>query len=163
MDYQMIAYALLGALAIALAIAATTDFLRRKIYNWLVLAIVVLAPVWWWVAALEPWPEMAIQLGMAVATFAVGAGLFALGAMGGGDVKLISALALWFAPLIYLKFLFLTALIGGLLTILFAGFHVARRRKDKIAIPYGMAIAAAGLWTIFSTYGAFLGLTGATA
>ena len=159
----MIAYALLAVLAIALAIAATTDFLRRKIYNWLVLMIVVLAPVWWWVAGLEPWPEMAIQLGMAVATFAVGAGLFALGAMGGGDVKLISALALWFAPLIYLKFLFLTALIGGLLTILFAGFHVARRRKDKIAIPYGMAIAAAGLWTIFTAYGAFLNLPGAAA
>lgn len=163
MEYETVAYALLGALAIALVVAAATDLLQRKIYNWLILVLIVLAPVWWWVAGLDLWPGVAIQLGMALATFAACAALFAIGAMGGGDVKLLAAIALWFAPLAYLKFLFLTALIGGVLTILFAGFHVIRRRKEKIAIPYGMAIAAAGLWTIFSEYGAFLGLPGATA
>ena len=27
-------------------------------------------------------------------------------------------------------------------------WHVTRRRKDRLAIPYGVAIALAGLWVI---------------
>jgi hypothetical protein len=38
------------------------------------------------------------------------------------------------------------ALLGGVLTIVFGGWHVMRRQKDKLAIPYGVAIACAGLW-----------------
>jgi prepilin peptidase CpaA len=38
------------------------------------------------------------------------------------------------------------------LTLGFGGYYVIRRQRDKIAIPYGVAIAAAGLWVIASFY-----------
>lgn len=152
MENETISYALLGGLAIALLVAAGTDLMRRKIYNWLVVLIAVAAPAWWWATGLEFWPGVAMQFGVALAAFAIGAALFAIGAMGGGDVKLLAALGLWFPPYIYLKFIVFVALIGGVLTIVFGGIHVIRRRKEKIAIPYGMAIAAAGLWMIYSEY-----------
>jgi prepilin peptidase CpaA len=44
------------------------------------------------------------------------------------------------------------ALIGGVLTILFAAWHVMRRQRDKLAIPYGVAIAVAALWTLSTSY-----------
>lgn len=147
-----IKYALLAALAVALVIAAFTDLKSRRIANWLNLAIAVGAPVFWWANGLAIWPDMAIQLGLAVATFAVLSVLFALKAMGGGDVKLLTALALWIQPQPYLQLLIMMALLGGVLTLMFGAWHVMRRQKDRIAIPYGVAIALAGLWTIGTVY-----------
>ncbi len=147
-----IRYGLLAALAIALVIAAFTDLKSRRIANWLNLSVAVLAPVFWWANGLTIWPDMAIQLGLAIATFAVLSVLFALRAMGGGDVKLLTALALWIEPTAYLQLLVMMALLGGVLTLMFGAWHVMRRQKDKIAIPYGVAIALAGLWTIGTAY-----------
>ena len=147
-----IKYALLAALAIALLVAAFTDLKSRKIANWLNGAIALGAPVFWWAAGLSLWPEIATQLGLAIATFLGLSILFALRAMGGGDVKLLTALALWIAPAHFLKLLIMMALLGGVLTLAFGAWHVMRRQKDKIAIPYGVAIAAAGLWAIASFY-----------
>lgn len=141
-------YLLLGCLAIALLVAAFTDIRRRQIDNWLNAAIAASAPLYWWASGLSLWPDVAWQLGSAAITFAVLAVLFALRAMGGGDVKLLTALALWIQPAWFLKLLFAMALLGGVLTVLMAAWHVARRRKTKLAIPYGVAISAAGLWVI---------------
>jgi len=38
------------------------------------------------------------------------------------------------------------------LTIAFGCWHIARRNRDRLAIPYGVAIAFAGLWTITGQY-----------
>jgi len=108
--------------------------------------------LFWWASGLALWPDISLQVGVALAAFAVLAGLFALGAMGGGDVKLLTALALWIEPLWFLRLLVVMALLGGILTILFAAWHVTRRRKDKLAIPYGLAIASAGLWVLSVHY-----------
>jgi prepilin peptidase CpaA len=72
--------------------------------------------------------------------------------MGGGDVKLLAALALWIAPLAFVRLLMIMALVGGVLTLAFGAWHVARRRRDRLAIPYGIAIACAGLWVLADTY-----------
>lgn len=143
-----IKYGLLGALAIALLVAAFTDLRSRRIDNWLTAAIAAGAPLFWWASGVALWPDLAIQLGVALATFAVLCGLFALRAMGGGDVKLLTALALWIEPLMFVRLLVVMALVGGFLTILFYAWHTMRRRRDQLAIPYGVAIALAGLWTI---------------
>lgn len=147
-----IKYALLAALAIALVAAAFTDLKSRRIANKLNAAIALGAPVFWLASGMTLWPEIATQIGLALATFAVLSILFALRAMGGGDVKLLTALALWIQPLIFVKLLIMMALLGGVLTIVFGMWHIARRRKDKLAIPYGVAIALAGLWTIGTFY-----------
>ncbi|MXP13429.1 peptidase [Altererythrobacter confluentis] len=145
-------YGLLIALAIALLVAAFTDIRGRKIDNWLNAAIALAAPLFWWASGLDVWPDMALQIGVAIAAFAILAGLFALGAMGGGDVKLLTALALWIEPTWFLKLLIVMALVGGVLTLVMGAWHVARRRKDRLAIPYGVAISTAGLWVLATHY-----------
>lgn len=143
---------LLVALAAALIVAAFTDIRRRQIDNWLNAAIALGAPLFWWASGMALWPDVAIQLGIASATFAVLAALFAFGAMGGGDVKLLTALALWIQPAPFLDLLLIMALVGGLLTIVLGAWHIARRQRDKLAIPYGVAIAFAGLWVLGIRY-----------
>ena len=145
-------YGLLAALAIALLVAAFTDLRSRQIGNWLNGGIALAAPLFWWASDLALWPDIALQLGVAFGTFAVLAALFAMGAMGGGDVKLLAALALWIAPLPFLNLLVMMALLGGVLTVLFCAWHVARRQREKLAIPYGVAIAMAGLWVLGTNY-----------
>lgn len=143
---------LLAALAVALIVAASTDIRRRQIDNWLNAAIGLGAPLFWWASGMALWPDAAIQLGLAAGTFAVLAALFAFGAMGGGDVKLLTVLALWIRPELFLNLILIMALVGGLLTIVMGGWHIARRQRDKLAIPYGVAIAFAGLFVLCTQY-----------
>lgn len=176
MDNETISYALLIGLAIALVVAIVTDFARRKIYNWNTLPIVLTAPVWWWFAGIDPWPGMAIQFALALGVFLFGAAMFALGAMAAGDTKLMTGIALWFPPMVFLEYFVFVALFGGVVTLVFGGNHILRRKHlrsseelagdrtvgtignrspakgPKILIPYGIAVALAGLWIIYSKY-----------
>lgn len=152
MQDAMIQYGLLAFLAIALLVAAFTDLRSRRIDNWLNAAIALGAPVFWWASGLSLWPGVALQLGVALGCFAVLAGLFAIRAMGGGDVKLLTALALWIPPVQFLNLLLVMALVGGILTMVFGAWHVMRRQRDRIAVPYGVAIAAGGLWVLAMDY-----------
>ena len=147
-----IKYGLLAALAVALLVAAVTDLRHRRIGNWLTAAIAITAPLFWWASDLSLWPQVAMQLGVAAGTFALLAALFAVGWMGGGDVKLLTALALWIAPPLFLNLVIVMALLGGVLTIVLAAWHMLRGRKERLAIPYGVAIACAGLWAISAQY-----------
>ncbi len=149
---ETIHYGLLIALAIALVFAAFTDIRRRQIDNWLNLAIALAAPAFWWASGLALWPDVALQLGVALLAFVLLAGLFALKWMGGGDVKLLTALALWIEPMMFLQLLVVMAIAGGVLTIAMSMWHVARRQKDRLAIPYGVAIAFGGLWVLAINY-----------
>ncbi|WP_128892003.1 prepilin peptidase [Erythrobacter sp. HKB08] len=149
---ETIHYGLLVALAIALLVAAFTDIRRRQIDNWLTGAIALAAPAFWWSSGLSLWPDVALQFAVAVGAFAVLAGLFALRMMGGGDVKLLTALALWIAPSLFLKLLIIMALVGGVLTVVMGSWHVMRRQRDKLAIPYGVAIAIGALWVLGTDY-----------
>ena len=150
----LLAYGLLAALAIALLGAAISDLRTRLIHNWLTFGIAAAAPAFWWASGLSLWPGVGAQLALGLTAFAVLAGLFAAGAMGGGDVKLLTALALWLPWQPFLKLLVMMALLGGVLTIVFAAAHRIARRKGRVEIPYGVAIAGAGLWVLASTYGA---------
>lgn len=141
-------YILLAGLAIALLVAAFTDLRRRQIDNWLNATIAAAAPLYWWASGLSLWPGVAWQLGVALVSLVVLAGLFALRAMGGGDVKLLTALALWIEPTWFLRLLVAMALIGGVLTLVMGAWHVVRRRREKLAIPYGVAISSAALWVL---------------
>ena len=145
-------YGLLVALAIALLVAAATDWRRRQIDNWLNLAIAVGAPVFWWASGLSLWPGVALQVGVGLAAFAVFAAMFALKWMGGGDVKLLTALALWIEPTWFLKLLMVMAIVGGVLTLVMGMWHITRRQRDRLSIPYGVAIAIAGLWVLGTHY-----------
>jgi prepilin peptidase CpaA len=65
--------------------------------------------------------------------------------MGGGDVKLAAALALWFPPRVTLHFLVLMSIAGGVLTLGLLVWHRVKEREGRPEIPYGVAIAFGGL------------------
>ncbi|HVJ01304.1 MAG TPA: prepilin peptidase [Sphingomonas sp.] len=137
---------LLGALALLLVSAGIQDARTREIANWKNGAIALLAPAWWWVNGLALWPDIGMQIGVAAIVFALFVGAYALGQMGGGDVKMIGALALWLPvqPLVWM--LILMSLLGGALTLLMLVERRLRRRATgPIEVPYGVAIALAAL------------------
>lgn len=148
----MVAHILLACLAALLLIAAVTDLRARVIGNWLNAAIAALAPAYWWAIGLSIWPDMALQLGLALAVFGAFAALFAMGWMGGGDVKLLGALALWLPAALTLKMLVLMSLIGGVLTLAYVAAHRIRKIKENPEIPYGVAIVGAALCVIGEPY-----------
>jgi prepilin peptidase CpaA len=136
---------LLAGLAALLVIAAVIDVRTFTISNRLNLTVALLAPLYWLSVALAPWPGVAIQLAAAGTVFLILAGAFYAGMMGGGDVKLAAALALWFSPVSIIKFLVLMSLAGGVLTLLVLAWHRLKRREGRPEIPYGVAIAFGGL------------------
>jgi prepilin peptidase CpaA len=148
----MMAQILLAMLCVLLLVAAATDLKSRIIANWLNLAIALLAPLYWWAAGMTLWPDIAIQLGLGIAAFAIFAGLFAMGWMGGGDVKLLGALALWLPVLPFIKLLVIMSLLGGVLTLIVIAVHKIRKLSANPEIPYGVAIAIAGLWVVSEPY-----------
>ena len=141
------AMALVLALAALLVAAGVEDARSREIANWKNAAIALLAPVWWWASGMAPWPDAALQLATGLLVFAVFAGVFFAGWMGGGDVKMIGALALWMPLPLLVQFLMVMSLVGGGLTVaMMIDRHL--RKRSTIEVPYGVAIAIAGLLSL---------------
>lgn len=140
-----------------MALAATSDLLTMKISNRLVLMLVV----GFFVMAIAmnftmQQVLMHMAVGAVVLVFAFT--FFALGWMGGGDAKLAAATSLWLGFGITLPYLVYASLFGGALTLallvvrryplpgpLIRVEWVARLHNEKTGIPYGIALAAAGL------------------
>lgn len=137
---------LLGALALLLVFAGIEDVRKREIANGKNAAIALMAPLWWWSCGYALWPDVVIQLALAAVVFGVFVAAFALGQMGGGDVKLIGALALWLPlqPLTWM--LVVMSLLGGALTLLLIVERRWQRRQAAIEVPYGVAIVIAALF-----------------
>jgi len=136
---------LLGLLALLLVVAAVIDVRTFTISNRLNLAVALLAPLFWWSVHLPLWPDVGLQIAVAAGVFVLLAVAFYAGMMGGGDVKLAAALALWFSPLSTLKFLVLMSLAGGVLTLVVLLIHRMHKKQGRPEIPYGVAIAFGGL------------------
>ena len=136
---------LLALLALLLVVAAVIDVRTFTISNRLNLAVALAAPLYWWSAPLPLWPDVGLQVAIAAGVFALLAAAFYAGMMGGGDVKLAAALALWFSPLSTLKFLVLMSLAGGVLTLVVLLIHRMHKKQGRPEIPYGVAIAFGGL------------------
>ena len=159
MDWATIAppvftYILTGFMIAVMVIDAT----RYVIPNALNLFLLGLYPFAAYLLGLD-WPMALVAAGIALA---IGMGIFALGFMGGGDIKLMVVLILftgWHASTV--NFLFLTGVCGGVLVIvllfarfilppLFRGRELPRLLTRKQPVPYGIAIAAGFLvvlWT----------------
>lgn len=141
--------ALLGLLMIA---AAISDLRSRTISNELNAAMALLAIPFWIGTGLAFWPDVAIQFGAALAVFLIFVGLFAIGAMGGGDVKMIGAVMLWVPLPQFMPMLTVMAIGGGILSAVML-INMKLRPSDKpVEVPYGVAIAAAGLWALHQQY-----------
>ncbi len=147
----------LAVYVVGLAAAAVSDFRTLRIPNWLTGLLALAFPVGA-LAAGHPiaWlPHVAAGL----AVFAVATVLFALRLMGGGDVKLLAATALWIGLAQLLPFLVLVALVGGAFalvcmmlrhplvqTAILATLHrLPIFAQKNLPIPYGIPIAIAGV------------------
>ena len=148
----IVADILVAILAAMLLVAATGDLRARIIPNWLNAAIALLAIPFWWLSGLPLWPEVVAQIAIAAGVFAVFAIAFRIGAMGGGDVKMVAALALWLPPLAVLKLLVIMSLAGGVLTLAMLVRHRLAKAGGRLEIPYGVAIAFGGFWLIGERY-----------
>ena len=137
------AFVLLALLGLLLVSAGIEDARVREIANWKTAAIAFLAPAWWWSIGLAPWPDMAWQVGIAAIVFAVFVAAFAMGQMGGGDVKLIGALALWLPLQPFVNTFMLMTLIGGALTaIMVVDEWIRRRAPPPRPTKFGWALVA---------------------
>lgn len=133
--------------------AAVEDAVRLRISNITVLLVIVAAVI----AVVVVGPTLALWQNLAVfaALLAVGTLMFAAGKLGGGDVKLLAAVGLWFDVIGALWMLFDVVLAGGVLAILIIalrslGWSERIRRRVVLlrpggGIPYGVAIAAGAL------------------
>lgn len=139
--------------------AALSDLFLMKISNiaclFLAAGFIILAPL----AGLSL-QSILLHLAAGIGVIIICFGLFTINAMGGGDAKLISATALWTgfsASLV--QYLLISAITGGILTVLILLLRklVNRNKIAHIAflyrltdptkgIPYGIALAIAGLW-----------------
>ncbi len=149
MQSEISTYVLLAGLAIALLWVIVTDLKCRTISNRLTMAVALGAPVFWLSTGLPLWPGVALQIGLAAIVFAVCCILFAIRQMGGGDVKLLSALALWVPPSQFTLLLVAMAMLGWVLTMAIGAWRVAhsttvrtRPLRDAILLGLGTAIAA---------------------
>ncbi len=146
MGWNILSWGLPVVLALLLVSAGIEDARIREIANWKNAAIALLAPLWWVAIGLAPWPDMAAQLGLAILVLALFCIAFHFGQMGGGDVKLIAALALWLPLHPLLQMLLLMSVIGGALTLVMLIEHKFRKRERPLEIPYGVAIVMAALF-----------------
>ena len=143
---------LVATLGLLLLSAGIEDARIREIANWKNAAIALLAPAWWWTQGLALWPDMVVQAGIGLTVLAVFAGVFAAGWMGGGDVKLIAALALWLPLGAFVWMLMAMSITGGAVTLAMMIDRRVRRCERPVEVPYGVAIAVAALLVLPRTY-----------
>ena len=140
---------LMAILAALLVWAAIVDLRARTIPNWLNAVVAAMAPLFWWAAGIAFYPDAVERICSAFLVFVFFFFIFCRGGMGGGDVKLGTAIALWFAPLATLLFFIITSFAGGFVSIgAWIYHHKIRRLEGKTEVPYGVAIAFGGLWLL---------------
>ncbi len=141
----------------AMILAASTDLFTMTIPNrislFLVVSFFLLGPFAGLDFADMGWHALAGML-----TLAIGFVLFTRGWIGGGDAKFFAATALWlgFGPLF--TYTIYAALVGGVLTVLMLAWNrlplppllakqawLVRLHGLRQGVPYGVALAAAGL------------------
>ena len=149
---------------VAVICAGLGDLATMRIPNRLVVTILLGYAV---LAPLSGFSLQQLVLGVVAAcvVFLLAFGAFACGWMGGGDVKLLAAAALWLGLPQVVAFLLWTSIAGGLLTLALLFYRslplpemtsggtgwASRLHMDKTRVPYGVAIAAGSLIAFAST------------
>lgn len=135
-------------LAIAI-FAALGDWSRFVIPNRLSLAVIGLWVCHAVILVLQGQPPLSILWAVAgaLAVFLVCFALFAIGAslLGGGDVKFLTAAALWAGPDFIVPFIFIVALAGGLLSVAFLIPGIGNQPVEEASAAGAPAVAVGGL------------------
>jgi len=154
-----LSFAALLVFPLLMAFAASSDLLTMRISNRLVLLVMA----GFFALALftgMPLAEIGMHLACAalVLAFAFAFAFFAFGWIGGGDAKFVAATTLWVGFGLALPYLVYAALLGGALTLALLALRrwplpeplrridwIDRLHDSRTQIPYGIALAAAGL------------------
>ncbi len=144
--------------------AALSDMLSMTIANRVSLLLVTVFAV---VAPLTgmDWVAYGWHLAAGALVLTITFSLFALGGMGGGDAKLMSATAVWMGLNFHLlEYLVISSFIGGALTIALVGYRnstlamytgqnmfLRHLANSKSGVPYGIALGIGGLIVYPST------------
>ncbi len=154
----MIEFVLFLMFPAAMALAGAMDLFTMTIPNritvGLVVAFVVAA-----IAAPLGWHQLASHVGAGALMLVIGIFMFSRGWFGGGDAKLLAAAALWFGFENLLQYLIMVSISGGALVLAILFYRsmalplwmhdekwAVRLHTKAGGIPYGIALAAAGLW-----------------
>jgi prepilin peptidase CpaA len=151
--------------------AVVSDIRHYILSNRLCLFVLLLYPAWLLALFIDQGSLSLAYAGwsllIASIIFAVCLVFFAMNVMGGGDVKLIPAVALWAGPAWVLDYLMIMSLTGGLLAgiILTKNRFIASKaakyseninfsvaKKERAKVPYGVGIALGGLYVAFRLY-----------
>jgi prepilin peptidase CpaA len=140
-----------------MALAASSDLLTMRISNRLV-GVLVLGFFVLAIAAQLPLQQIAVHVGVAFLVLVVGFAFFSFGWIGGGDAKLAAATTLWIGLGVMLPYLIYAALLGGAMTLLLLAVRrwplpailarikwIDRLHDSKTGVPYGIALAIAGI------------------
>jgi prepilin peptidase CpaA len=117
------------AVLVVLAWAAWVDLRTREVPNWIPLSLTVVAAcavAFGWTS--RSWSDLAVG---SLIGFSVPAVLYFLGAMGGGDVKLLGALGALLGPVGTLNALVWIGLAGGALAIV----SLCRKQREYAYVP----------------------------
>jgi prepilin peptidase CpaA len=138
-------------------LAAIYDVFTMTIPNRISIALIALFAVVVPFAGLDWWTALT-HVGAGSLVLAIGIGLFAMGWVGGGDVKLAAAVSLWLGFGLMLDYFLIAAIAGGALTLAILILRrmplpdmvrrqewVARLYNPTNGIPYGVALAAAAI------------------
>ncbi len=154
---EVLTLAVLYLFPLLLLCGALWDLLTMQIPNWVSLALLICFLAY---SALAPLSvaEVSSHLGLGLAVLLIGAFLFAKGLVGGGDIKLLAAAAVWIGWTYFPLYLVATALIGGVLAVLLLAFRrlhlpapwapvgwLKRLHDPKTGLPYGIAIGIGGV------------------
>ncbi len=150
-------FVLLVIFPAAMAYAAASDLLTQTLSNRLTVGLALVFVVFAVVAGMD-WQTFGLHLVAGAAVLAIGFTCFAMGWVGGGDAKLAATIALWVGLHGALEFVLLASLFGGALTLLLLAFRrnvvpvfvirqpwVQRLHQEGAGVPYGIALAAAGI------------------
>jgi len=156
-ETAMLSIAALFIFPLLMAYAASSDLLTMRIANWLVLALAV-SYLGLALLAHVSWADIGMSFGAAAIVLVIAFAFFAFGWIGGGDAKLVSATALWMGFSLMLPYVVYAALLGGGLTLLILAVRryplpatlarikwIDRLHDTKSGVPYGIALAVAGL------------------
>src|SRR5262249_26967118 len=133
-----------------MGVVALEDLRRLVIPNRLTLALCVLWPFYLVIAPNLDLASAGLAAGCAAAVFGAGALLCAGGLLAGADVRLRALEPLWVGPAATPELLVWTGLLGGLLSlVLLTPLRMVlpgpAGAAHPIAVPYGVAIAAAAI------------------
>lgn len=146
-----------------MAFAASSDLLTMRISNRVVLLLVAIFCAVAVGINMTP-EEFGLHVACATTVLTVAFAFFALGWIGGGDAKLAAATTFWLGFGVTLPYLLYASLIGGMMTLLILAARrwplprfmskidwIDRLHDQKTGIPYGIALAIAGLLTYSDT------------